>query len=70
MVVMDLAVTIIGRNRSTVPIDREMSVADLFSKLKLSEQSFVCIRNGVPLIGNDVILPDDDVSLLEVFSGG
>ncbi|MCW6168631.1 MAG: hypothetical protein LVQ96_02955 [Thermoplasmatales archaeon] len=65
-----MAVTIIGRNRSTVPIDREMSVADLFSKLKLSEQSFVCIRNGVPLIGNDVILPDDDVSLLEVFSGG
>ena len=65
-----MAVKIIGRNRATVPIDREMSVADLFSKLKLSEQSFVCIRNGVPLIGNDVILPDDDVSLLEVFSGG
>jgi len=68
--VIYLVIKIIGRNRITASIDREMTVRDLFLELKLSEQSFVCIRNGVPLVGMDHVSPDDDISMLEVFSGG
>jgi len=70
MVVLDSTVTIIGRTRSKVSIDKEITVANLFAKLNLSEQSFVCIKDGVPLLGNDTIFPEDEISLLEVFSGG
>lgn len=65
-----MAIKIIGRNRLTAEIDMVMTVRDIFEKLKLSEQSFVCIRNGIPLVSRDMVTPDDDLSILEVFSGG
>ena len=33
-------------------------------------ERYICIRGGQPLTSDEIISPDDDVQVLEIFSGG
>ena len=48
----------------------EKTVEDVMGELGLKEQGFVCVRNGSPVTRFDLLKPSDDVTFLEIFSGG
>ena len=44
--------------------------SELLRKLNLREEGYICLRNGVPVTRRDIVNHADDVTLMEIFSGG
>ena len=63
-------IRIIGRKGFQSELSVEKAVEDVMRELGLKEQSFVCVRNGSPVTRFDMLKPSDDVTFLEIFSGG
>lgn len=63
-------IRIVSRAGFEYRITGEKKVEDLFRELDLKEQGYVCLRNNVPVTRFDTVGPDDDVILMEIFSGG
>ncbi|HLH86257.1 MAG TPA: hypothetical protein VKU79_05280 [Thermoplasmataceae archaeon] len=63
-------ITVVGRGKSSFPLERDEPVSSILRRLGLSENSFICLINGVPVTSDHVAHPEDDVTLLQVFSGG
>ena len=63
-------IRVIGRAGFQKEITSEITVENLLNELGLKEQSYVCVRNGSPVTRFETIRPDDDVTFLEIFSGG
>ncbi len=63
-------IRIIGRKGFQSELSVEKTVEDVMRELGLKEQSFVCVRNGSPVTRFDTLKPSDDVTFLEIFSGG
>ena len=63
-------IRIIGRKGFQSELSMEKTVEDIMRELDLKEQSFVCVRNGSPVTRFDMLKPSDDVTFLEIFSGG
>ncbi|BAB59258.1 hypothetical protein [Thermoplasma volcanium GSS1] len=63
-------ITVKGHIKKSVEIDREMSVGDILKDLGLPEEEYVVIVNGKPVLADHTVKKDDDVVILEVFSGG
>ena len=63
-------IRIVGRKGFQSELDMEKTVEEVMRELGLKEQSFVCVRNGIPVTRFDRISPSDDVTFLEIFSGG
>ena len=63
-------IRVVGRKGFQLEIPEERKVEDVLKELGLKEQGYVCIRNGTPVTRFDTLKPDDDVTFLEIFSGG
>ena len=63
-------IRIIGRKGFQSELSVEKTVEDVMGELDLKEKSFVCVRNGSPVTRFDMLKPSDDVTFLEIFSGG
>ena len=63
-------IRIIGRKGFQSELSVEKTVEDVMRELDLKEQSFVCVRNGSPVTRFEMLKPSDDVTFLEIFSGG
>ncbi len=63
-------IRVVGRKGLQLEIREERKVEDVLKELGLKEQSFVCVRNGTPVTRFDTLKPEDDVTFLEIFSGG
>ncbi len=59
-----------GHIRKEITIESEKRVSDLMRDLGLNEDEYVVIVNGSPVLGDHVVKSEDDVTILEVFSGG
>ena len=63
-------IRVVGRKGLQLEIPEEKTVEDVLKELGLKEQAYVCIRNGTPVTRFDTLNPEDDVTFLEIFSGG
>ena len=63
-------IRVIGRDRREFAIDSPVEVRTLMKDLNLREESFILIRNRIPLTTDDIIEIGDDVDIMEIFSGG
>ncbi|EQB66526.1 MAG: hypothetical protein AMDU2_EPLC00006G0083 [Thermoplasmatales archaeon E-plasma] len=63
-------IRIIGRKSEQKFIDTALKLNDLMASFLISRERFVAILNGNPATSDDIVNPDDDLVLLEVFSGG
>jgi sulfur carrier protein ThiS len=63
-------IRIIGRKSEQKSIDTALKLNDLMTSFLISRERFVAILNGNPATSDDMVNPDDDLVLLEVFSGG
>ena len=63
-------IRIIGRKGFQSELSVEKTVEAVMRELGLKEQGFVCVRNGSPVTRFDTLKPSDDVTFLEIFSGG
>jgi sulfur carrier protein ThiS len=63
-------IRIIGRKSEQKFIDSALKLNDLMASFLISRERFVAILNGNPATSDDIVNPDDDLVLLEVFSGG
>ena len=63
-------IRIIGRKSEQKFIDKSLKLNDLMASFLISRERFVAILNGNPATSDEVVNPDDDLVLLEVFSGG
>mgnify|MGYP001626367924 FL=1 len=59
-----------GHIRKEIEIDSSRRVSDLISDLGLNEDEYVVIVNGSPVLSDHIVNKEDDVVILEVFSGG
>ena len=59
-----------GRTSLTDSIDSSMTVDAIMKKMKLSGERYISILNGMPVTGDHVVNPSDELLFLEVFSGG
>ncbi len=65
-----MSVRIVGRSKYETTIEKPCTVEELLRKLNLREEGYICLRNGVPVTRMDTISQTDDVTLMEIFSGG
>jgi len=65
-----MAVRIVGRKTYETVLEESCTVEELLRKLNLREEGYICLRNGVPVTRLDIVNHADDVTLMEIFSGG
>ena len=65
-----MAVRIVGRKKYETVLEESCTVEELLRKLNLREEGYICLRNGVPVTRLDIIDQADDVTFMEIFSGG
>ncbi len=63
-------IRVLGRDTITLELQNPETVGLIMKANGLSEERYICIRGGQPLTSDEIILPDDDVQVLEIFSGG
>ena len=63
-------IRVLGRDTITLELQSPETVGSLMKANGLSEERYICIRGGQPLTSDEIIRPDDDVQVLEIFSGG
>ncbi len=67
---MTMAVRIVGRKTYEKVLEESCTVEELLRNLHLREEGYICLRNGVPVTRLDIVNHADDVTLMEIFSGG
>ncbi|EQB72130.1 MAG: hypothetical protein AMDU1_APLC00013G0042 [Thermoplasmatales archaeon A-plasma] len=65
-----MAVRIVGRKTYETVLEESCTVEELLRKLNLREEGYICLRNGVPVTRRDIVNHADNVTLMEIFSGG
>ncbi|MCL4306667.1 MAG: MoaD/ThiS family protein [Candidatus Thermoplasmatota archaeon] len=65
-----MAVRIVGRKKYETVLEESCTVEELLRRLNLREEGYICLRNGVPVTRLDILDQADDVTLMEIFSGG
>ena len=65
-----MAVRIVGRKKYETVLEESCTVEELLRRLNLREEGYICLRNGVPVTRLDILDRADDVTLMEIFSGG
>ncbi|MHB1507848.1 MAG: ubiquitin family protein [Cuniculiplasma sp.] len=55
---------------SSTSLELASTVDEVMHVMKLSGERFISLLNGVPVTGDHVVNPSDDLLFLEVFSGG
>ena len=65
-----MAVRIVGRKKYETVLEESCTVEELLRRLNLREEGYICLRNGVPVTRLDIIDQADDVTFMEIFSGG
>ncbi len=63
-------IRVLGRETIILELQTPETVESVMKAHGLSEERYICIRGGQPLTADEIILPDDDVQILEIFSGG
>jgi sulfur carrier protein ThiS len=63
-------IKVIGRKSEQKTIDKALKLNDLMASFLISRERFIAILNGIPATSDDIVNPDDELVLLEVFSGG
>ncbi len=63
-------IKLIGRNKKEISIEKPERIDIIFKNLNISDNEYVPILNGNPALNNDVVNPEDELVILEVFSGG
>ncbi|MCL4357047.1 MAG: hypothetical protein M1460_04190 [Candidatus Thermoplasmatota archaeon] len=59
-----------GRTSLTNSIETSMTVDAVMEKMKLSGERYISILNGIPVTGDRIVNPSDELLFLEIFSGG
>ena len=59
-----------GRASLTNSIEVSMTVDAIMEKMKLSGERYISILNGIPVTGEHIVNPSDELLFLEIFSGG
>jgi len=63
-------IKLIGRNKKEIKIEKPEKIDLIFKNLNLNDDEYVPILNGNPALATDIVNPEDDLVILEVFSGG
>ncbi len=63
-------IEIIGRKKEKISIEKPAKLSEIYSSMEINEDGFVAILNGTPATSDQIINPDDNLVLLEIFSGG
>ena len=63
-------IRVVGRNSYQKEMDGIRTVHETMIQLGLREESHICLRNGVPVTSRDILSPEDDITIMEIFSGG
>jgi len=63
-------ISIVGRKHYSTTISERKTVSELAKMLDIREASYVYLKNGYPVTSDEIILPEDDLKFLEIFSGG
>ncbi|MFG1449824.1 MAG: hypothetical protein AAE983_04185 [Thermoplasmataceae archaeon] len=63
-------IRVLGRDTVTIELQNPETVGSIMKANGLSDERYICIRGGQPLTSDEIISPDDDVQVLEIFSGG
>ena len=59
-----------GRTSLTNSVETSMTVDAIMEKMKLSGERYISILNGIPVTGDHIVNPSDELLFLEIFSGG
>ena len=59
-----------GRTSLTNSVETSMTVDAIMEKMKLSGERYISILNGIPVTGDRIVNPSDELLFLEIFSGG
>ena len=63
-------IQLIGRNKKEINIEKPEKVGSIFKNLNITDDEYVAILNGNPALNNDLVNPEDELTILEIFSGG
>ncbi len=63
-------ITIVGRERKKIQIKEDITVAELSARYGLRLSAYTTLKNGRPVTSDEKLTPQDEVTFLEVFSGG
>lgn len=63
-------INIVGRVKKEIKIDTDLTISELAGRLGIRLTAYVPLKNGRPVTSDVVVGPEDDVTFLEVFSGG
>ncbi len=63
-------IEIIGHEKKNIKIKVSKKLQSIYSEFSIDENSYIAVLNGNPATSDDIINPDDNLVLLEVFSGG
>ncbi len=63
-------IQLIGRNKKEINIEKPEKVVSIFKSLNITDDEYVAILNGNPALNSDVVNPEDELTILEIFSGG
>ena len=63
-------IEIIGRKKEKINIEKPEKLSELYKTLGINEDGFVAVLNGIPATSDQIINPEDNLVLLEIFSGG
>ncbi|WMT51571.1 MAG: MoaD/ThiS family protein [Ferroplasma sp.] len=63
-------IEVVGRKKEKIRIEKPVRLSELYDSMGINEDGFVAILNGVPATSDHIINPDDNLILLEIFSGG
>ncbi|MHB1709096.1 MAG: MoaD/ThiS family protein [Thermoplasmataceae archaeon] len=63
-------IRIVGRKREMIPITGQATVGAVVKELKLQENSYIALKNGLPVTSDEPVSVNDEIVFMEVFSGG
>lgn len=63
-------ITVVGRERKEVKIEKSATLAELATIIGIRLSAYVALRNGKPITSDEMVSPQDEITFLEVFSGG
>ncbi|MGP6294057.1 MoaD/ThiS family protein [Caldiplasma sukawensis] len=63
-------IKIIGRISKNETLEKSASVEEIYRLLNINRDRFIAVKNGVPVTEDEIVNPNDDLSIIEVFSGG
>ncbi len=63
-------IEVVGKKPMKMEIDSEKTVCEIAEELGIKEVNFVFLLNGSPVTSDRTVKKDDQLVMMEVFSGG